>query len=153
MQPLSAHSDSPLHHFVGSWRGDVTVEAPSAAPRHYTQENTFLWTLGGLFLEERGTGTDGSAFVGYWSLADGTGKYRAHYFLAPSGDAVLLTHEWHPATRSFTGFADLGGGYVMRAEDHFIDANTYQWSVTVQDGAGQTVNRMHAREHLIRRGG
>ena len=151
MQPASAHSESPLRHFVGSWRGDVTVEAVNAAPHHYTQENTFAWALCGLFLEERGTGTDGSAFVGYWSLADATGKHRAHYFIAPSGDVVVLTQEWHEATRSFSGSAELAGGYRMRAEDHFIDADSYEWSITVQDSAGLPVSRMHARERRIGR--
>ena len=153
MPRLSAHSDSPLRHFIGAWRGDVTIEGGQTGLRHYAQENTFVWSLGGLFLEERGAATDGSSFAGFWSLADGSGIYRAHYFLAPSGDTVVLTHEWQETSRRFTGFADLAGGYRMHAEDHFIDADTYEWSIAVQDGAGQTLNRMHAREHRIQRGG
>lgn len=82
-----------------------------------------------------------------------SGTYRAYYFLAPSGDVVALTHEWREATRSFVGSAELGGGVKMLAEDRFIDADMYEWTITVQDPAQQLLTRMHARVHRIRGSG
>ena len=141
--------NSPLQRFVGSWRGKVTVDAPGTPPQHYTQENTWAWTLGGLFLEERGAGSNGSSFLGVWSLDTQSGKYRAHYFLAPSGDAVVLTHEWHEHSQSFVGSAELGGGVQMLAEDRFLDGDTYEWSITIQDGTGQVLTRMRGRQQRV----
>jgi hypothetical protein len=142
--------ENPLQRFVGSWRGEVTVEARGAEPERYVQENTFAWVLGHLFLEERGTGSNGSSFLGVWSLDAQSRKYRAHYFLAPSADAVVLTHEWDAANQKFVGSAELGGGVRMLAEDTFLDADTYEWRITVRDGTGQTLTSMRARERRVR---
>ncbi|HEY8944690.1 MAG TPA: hypothetical protein VIM73_10530 [Polyangiaceae bacterium] len=140
---------NPLQRFVGSWRGQVRVEVPGAEPQTYTQENTWDWTLGGLFLEERGTGSNGSSFLGVWSLEPHSGKYRAHYFLAPTADVVVLTHEWNEQRQTFVGSAALGGGMRMLAEDRFLGPDRYEWTITVEDGAGQVVSRMHGRERRV----
>lgn len=141
---------SPLHRFVGSWRGPVTVEAGSGKPTTYTQENRFAWTLGGVFLEERGNGSNGSSFVGLWAFDARTGKYLAHYFLAPAGNVVALRHEWVEAKQTFVGNAELGGGVQMLAEDRFTSADAYEWSVTIQDAKGTLLQRMRGRAQRIR---
>jgi len=140
----------PLHRYVGSWRGEVTVEAGTGKPTTYTQENRFEWTLGGVFLEERGSGSNGTSFAGLWSLDAKTGKYLAHYFLAPTGDVVALHHEWVEAKQSFVGTADLGGGVRMLLEDHFLGPDSYQWSITVQDPQGSVLSRTRGRERRVR---
>jgi len=141
---------SPLERFVGAWRGEVTVDGAGGEPQRYTQHNSFAWILGGHFLEERGTDSNGGSFLGIWSLDSSSGKYRAHYFIAPAGDAVVLTHEWNELSRSFTGSAELGGGFRMLAEDRFIDHATYEWRITVQDSTGTPVRRMHGLERRER---
>lgn len=141
---------SPLHRYVGSWRGEVTVQTGSGKPVTYTQENRFAWTLGGVFLEERGSGSDGSSFAGLWRYDAKTGKYSAHYFIAPEGDVVALRHEWVEAKQSFVGSADLGGGVRMLAEDRFISADAYEWSITIQDANGTTLKHMRGRERRVR---
>lgn len=150
MHEDTSSANNPLRYFVGSWRGEVSVEAAGAAPQRYTQENVWAFTLGGLFLEERGSGSNGSSFIGLWSRDARTGKYRASYFLAPSGDVVVLSHEWLEHDRKFVGSAELGGGVRMLAEDRFLDRNTYEWSITVEDAAGKALSRMHAREHRVK---
>jgi hypothetical protein len=149
----SAHapSTSPLNRYVGSWRGDVTVEGSMPEPQRYVQENTFGWALGGRFLEERGTGSNGSSFIGLWSHDAASGKYRAHYFLAPEGNVVALVHEWDERRQSFSGAADLGGGVRMLAEDRFTGPDAYQWTITVQDMKGAMLTRMIGRERRVRR--
>lgn len=142
---------NPLHRYIGSWRGEVTVEAGSAKPTTYTQENRFAWTLGGLFLEERGSGTDGSSFVGLWAFDAKTGKYQAHYFLAPAGDVVVLHQEWVETKQSFVGSAELGGGTRILTDDRFTSADAYEWSITIQDAKGAMLTRMRGRERRVRR--
>lgn len=104
----------------------------------------------GRFLEERGLGSNGSSFLGVWSLDTSAGKYRAHYFIAPSADVVILTHEWDELRQRFVGSAELGGGMRMIAEDHFLDRDSYEWSITIQDGAGKVVSRMHGHQERRR---
>jgi hypothetical protein len=141
--------NNPLQRYVGSWRGEVSVDGRGIEPYSYTQENTWAWTLGGRFLEERGTGSNGSSFLGMWSLDASSGKYRAYYFIAPSADVVVLTHEWNELHRTFSGSAELGGGIRMLAEDRFLDRDRYEWSITIQDSAGQTISRMRGRERRV----
>ena len=144
----------PLHRYIGSWRGEVTVETGTEKPTTYTQENRFAWTLGGTFLEERGSGSNGTSFAGLWSVdgkAGAPGKYLAHYFLAPTAEVVVLHHEWVEARQSFVGTADLGGGVRMLAEDHFSSPDAYEWSITVQDPQGTVLSRMRGRERRARR--
>ena len=117
---------SPLERYLGSWRGEVTVESVGSEPQRYTQENSFAWVLDGHFLEERGTDSNRGSFLGVWSLDPSSGKYRAHYFIAPAGDVVVLTHEWNEHSQSFTGSAELGGGVRMLAEDRFIASGMSQ---------------------------
>jgi hypothetical protein len=138
-----------LERFVGSWRGEVSVDSVGSEPQRYTQQNSFAWILGGRFLEEQGTDSSGGSFLGIWSLDPSSGKYRAHYFIAPAGDAVVLTHEWNEGSRSFAGSADLGGGVRMLAEDRFIDGDSYEWRITVLDGTGTALRRMHGLERRV----
>lgn len=105
--------------------------------------------LGERFLEERGTGSNGSAFIGLWSRDAATGRYRAHYFMAPTGEVVVLSHEWRESSQSFVGSAELGGGVRMLAEDRFYGADEYEWTITVQDSAGKVLTRMRGHERRV----
>ena len=140
----------PLHRFVGAWRGDITVESAGGESAHYVQDNRFAWTLGGRFLEERGTDTNGGAFVGMWSFEGRANSYRAHYFLAPSGDVVALSHVWDEAKLTFSGSAELPGGLRMLAEDRFLGRDSYVWTITVQDSKGVTLARTQGKERRVR---
>lgn len=145
----SSVPESPLHRFVGSWQGEISVDGSAVEAQRYTQQNSFAWTLGGLFLEERGSGSNGSSFLGLWSFDSQSGRYRAHYFLAPSRDVVALTHEWQESARTFVGSAELGNGLRMLAEDRFINSDMYEWSIIVQDSAGSMLTRMRGRERRV----
>jgi hypothetical protein len=145
-------SDSPLHRYIGSWRGEVTVQSPGKASVRYVQENTFSWTLGGHFMEERGTDSNGGAFAGIWAFDANTNKYRAHYFVAPSGDDVVLLHAWNPGKKGFFGSAELGGGMTMLVEDRFLGRDAYIWTMTIQDQNGTTLSRTEGKEQRAQRG-
>jgi hypothetical protein len=143
--------DSPLHRYIGSWRGEVTVESSGKPAVRYVQENTFAWTLGGRFLEERGTDSNGGSFAGIWAFDASANKYRAHYFVAPSGDDLVIVHAWNPAKQAFVGNADLPGGVRMLAEDRFLGPDSYIWLLTIQDQNGKTLSRTEGKEHRIHR--
>jgi hypothetical protein len=143
-------ANSPLQRFVGSWRGDVTVQRAGAVASRYVQQNRFAWTLGGRFLEERGTDTNGGSFTGIWSFDEKANTYRAYYFLAPSGDVVALSHTWDEGKKTFTGSADLPGGLRMLAEDRFLGPDAYVWTITLQDSKLATLMRTQGKEHRLR---
>jgi len=149
MEAPTTSTHDPLSRYLGSWEGEVSVEAAGAAAERYTQRNTFAWILGGRFLEERGTGSNGSSFIGVWSRPSADALYRAYYFSAPTGDVFIISHEWNEATRTFTGGAELGSGLRMVAADRFLDPDHYEWSITIQDAGGSVLNRMHARERRV----
>lgn len=146
----SSSTNSPLQRFVGSWRGDVTVQRPGAAATRYVQENRFAWTLGGRFLEERGTDSIGGSFTGIWAPGGNANSYRAYYFVAPSGDVAVLSQTWDESKHTFSGSADLPGGLRMLAEDHFFGPDAYEWTTTVQDSNHATLVRTQGKERRIR---
>lgn len=145
----SSSVKSPLQRYIGSWQGEVKVDGAAVEPHRYTQSNTFAWTLDGHFLEERGSATNGSSFIGLWTLDARSGRYRAHYFSAPTREIVVITHDWNERTLTFSGSADLGGGTQLLAEDRFIDDDTYEWSITISDASGKILTRMRAREQRV----
>lgn len=147
---LRMPAGNPLHRFIGSWRGEITVQSAGAEPVRHTQENRFAWILGGRFLEERGTDSDGSSFVGIWSFDEKANKYQAHYFLAPAGDVVALTQVWDASKQTFSGSADLPGNLRMLTEDRFLGADAYQWSITIQDSKQATLMRTQGKERRVR---
>jgi hypothetical protein len=149
MDSESSAWSSPLQRYVGSWRGEVSVDGATVTSHCYTQTNTFAWTLDGRFLEDRGTGSNGTSFIGLWGFDSRSGHYHAHYFLGSTGDVVAITHDWNEHTKTFSGSADLGGGIRLVAEDRFIDADTYEWSTTIRDSTGTILTRMNARERRI----
>jgi hypothetical protein len=145
-----APANNPLHRYVGAWQGEITVQRAGADAVSYVQDNRFAWTLGGRFLEERGSDTHGGSFVGIWSFDAKANKYGAHYFLAPSGDVVALSHAWDEGKQTFTGSADLPGGLRMLAEDHFLGADAYLWTITLQDSKRATLMRTQGKERRVR---
>ncbi len=149
MQAHASVAQGPLGRYLGAWQGQVSVEVPGAAPQLYTQRHTFACATGGLFLEERGVGSNGSSFLGVWSFEPQSGLYHAHYFLAPGGNAVVLSHEWNEAMLTFTGGAKLPGGARMLATDRFLDRDSYEWSIAIEDGSGRVLSRMQAREQRV----
>jgi len=143
-EAVSRHADLParaLNRFVGSWKGEVTVEAIDQEPIRYVQTNRFVWTFDGRFLEERGSGTNESSFLGVWAWDANAELFRAHYFLAPSGDALVIQHRWDEAEQTFTGSSELGGLTVL-AQDRFSGADAYSWTIVVQDRSGNPMTRM-----------
>lgn len=147
--PLPA--DNPMHHYIGSWRGEVTVTIPGKDTSRYVQDNAFTWTLGGRFMEERGTDSNGGSFAGIWAFDAKTNKYSAHYFVAPSGDVVVLAHAWNPGKQGFVGSADLPDGMRILVEDRFFGSDSYVWTMTIQDKKRVTLSHTEGRERRVRR--
>jgi len=146
----SVPATNPLHRFVGSWHGDVTVQRTGSEAVTYRQDNRFAWVLGNRFLEERGHDTNNSSFMGIWAFDEKANKYQAHYFIAPSGDVIVLAHVWDESKQSFTGSADLPGGLRMLAEDHFLGPDAYVWTITLQDSQRATLMRTQGKERRVR---
>jgi hypothetical protein len=139
-------ADNPMHHYIGSWRGEVTVQTAGKDTIRYVQDNAFTWTLGGRFMEERGTDSNGGSFAGIWAFDPKTNKYSAHYFLAPSGSVVVLAHAWDQSKQGFVGSADLPDGMRILVEDRFYGRDSYTWTMTIQDKKRATLSHTVGKE-------
>jgi hypothetical protein len=144
-------ADNPMHRYIGAWHGDVTVQTAGKETSRYVQENAFTWTLGGRFMEERGTDSNGGSFAGIWAFDAKTNKYRAHYFIAPSGDDIVLAHAWDQTKQGFVGSADLPDGMRILVEDRFFGADSYIWTMTIQDKKRATLSYTEGKERRVRR--
>ncbi len=144
-------ADNPMHRYIGSWRGEVTVQIPGKETSRYTQDNAFAWTLGGRFMEERGTDSNGGSFAGIWAFDPKTNKYSAHYFIAPSGDVAVLAHTWDQSKQGFVGSADLPDGMRILVEDRFYGPDSYTWTMTIQDKGRTTLSHTEGKERRVRR--
>lgn len=140
-----------LEKFIGSWKGDVTVQPADGKASTFAAANTFSWVLGGRFARDEGGDLSGaSSNLGMWTYDPAAQAYRSWYFLAPGGEVVAFTYKWVERDQAFRGSADLGGGMAMEAEDRFLGKDAYEWRIVLKDKDGKALNRMSGRMKRVR---
>lgn len=135
-----------LERFIGSWKGEVSVQPAGGRESTYVAANTYSWALGGRFArDEGGDATGATSFLGMWTYDPGLKAYRSWYFQAPGGEVTAFTYRWVERDQAFRGGADLGGGMTLEAEDRFLGKDAYEWRIVLKDKDGKALNRMTGR--------
>ena len=62
--------------------------------------------------------------------------YRAWVFL-PGGNAASFSSRWDESAQAFKGTADVGNGITRTTTHHFVDRDTYEWTIVAKDRGGK----------------
>ncbi len=123
------HPDVPelkeLGRLVGNWTGEAANGTSS--------KSTIVWTLGGRFVKQEYTSSDGSSGMIMRGFSPSLGKYVMTLF-DTNGSALMLTGDWNAANKSLTCSGDLGNGVNIAVRSEFPDDDTETWTITVKQG-------------------
>lgn len=128
-----------LDRWVGKWKTEVVHKPTEAEPKETKTTGTITCKsiLRGMFVEEAGsTSQDGVEHRVIWGYDPQRKVYRSWFFNSKN---VSTTHDgqWDEKTSTMRWKADLGNGLTSEAEHHFLDANTYEWTLKVKDKSGK----------------
>lgn len=129
-----------LDAFVGTWNTDVHHKAAAWNPKEFKSSGTatYEWTLDGRFLQSRGLANPGKVedlqIIGYDPEAK---EYLMWYFNSQGAANGPVPGTWDPATRTLTWKGELGDGIVSQNPVRFVDKDTIEWRMTIQDKAGK----------------
>src|SRR5687767_10371585 len=100
-----------LDRWVGTWKTEFVNKAAEWNPKEVktTGKITCKWVLGGKFVEEAGSGTNGVEHRVLWWYDTSRKAYRNAYFNS-EGNATDATGTWDAKTTTMTWKAEAGPG-------------------------------------------
>ena len=131
-----------LDRYVGSWE-ETTVAKPALwTPERATSTTTSTrrWILNGQMIENKGAWTPGDTEFLHLTTYDSNQKeYRQWYF--DKGNLVPQTSQgkWDAATQTFTYLGTLRDGIQSTSQQHFVDKDTFTWTLVAKDRTGMLV--------------
>lgn len=127
-----------FQRWIGSWSYESTICKSEWTPeeKHAAGKFTCAWTMGGRYLEERGTdGEDGSHMR--LTTFDATRQaYRAWWF-SSTGISNESTGSWDDAAKTFSWTAKIENGRTVASRQHFVSDDVVEASVRVTDSTGK----------------
>jgi hypothetical protein len=137
-QELSAEQ-KVIGQWVGTWKTEVVNKRAEWNPNEVTATGTITckWILGGKFVEESGSslgpGVEHRLVLGY----DPQRKAYRDWFFNSQGDTIEGEGTWDAKTSTMTWKSEAGPGLTGTATHHFFNADSYEWTYVVKDGAGK----------------
>jgi len=137
-----------LNHFLGHWKGNVTVTQADGNNISYKTTNVFANIAGTEFIEDRAVGVDEqSGHIGIWYEQDG--KYHSVYFISPGLQRIEFMYDWDDETQQMVGESSFPDGSIMKAVDTIIDDNHYTWEIVHINADGTTLLTMRGEQSRI----
>lgn len=120
----------PLNRFVGSWK--TTMEGGGLTGKATTQ-----WVLGGRFIQQKYSLSDGSEGMNLRGYDPNT---KQHVMFTFDSRGTMLKQEgaWDNETNTLT-VKGKAGVVVVITKAHFPDEDTEEWSIIVQDEGGNVL--------------
>jgi len=129
-----------LDRWVGKWKTEVVHLPTDAQPKEVKVTGTITCKpiLGGNFIEEAGTNSLGVEHRVLWGYDPEKKVYRS-WFFDSKNTSTMHNGKWDEKTSTMRWKGNLGDGVTSEAEHHFLDANTYKWTLVVKDKAGKVL--------------
>jgi hypothetical protein len=141
-----------LGQWVGTWKTEFVNKVAEWNPKEVTATGsiTCKWILGGKFAEESGSslgaGVEHRLILGY----DPERKVYRDWFFNSEGNTVEGLGTWDPKTSTMTWKAEAGPGLTGTARHHFLNADAYEWTYVVKDGAGKVYLDMKGKHTRVK---
>ena len=143
--PLDSPEQKVLDGFVGTWR--TTYELPKAEwtpeEKTGTADLTYARALGGRFVQEQGEHADKSTVLVMYTY-DGQRKCYRCWWFSSTGQTTEYTGKWDADAKTlmWTSVPIGGQNFTTIATHRFVNNDTFEWDVTVNDGTGKTLYRV-----------
>ena len=135
-----------LDRLAGWWRFEATTHEAEWTPeeKHATGTNLCTWSLGGRFLEEKGTDTEKNSHLRLYTYDTLQKDYHTWWF-SSTGHVNDSAGQWDAEAKIFKWVSTLPSGQTVTSKHHFVKDNTVAWSVVVTDAAGKIYFHMEGK--------
>lgn len=137
-----------LDRYVGSWEETNILKPAVWTPERaiLTTTTTRRWILNEQMIENKGEWTPGNTeFLHLMTYDPDQKEYRQWYFA--KGNVVPHTYrgKWDAATETFTFTGTVGDGIQSSGQQHFVNKDTFTWTLVAKDRAGKVVLDMEGK--------
>lgn len=154
---ISARGDEPkeksaelqvLDRYVGFWEETSVVKPALWTPERATATTatTRRWILNGQMIENKGAWTPGNnEFLHLMTYDPNQKEYRQWYYDKDNLVPQAYQGKWDATTQTFTFMGTLGDGIQSTSQQHFVDKNTFTWTLVAKDRTGKVVLDMEGK--------
>ena len=137
-----------LERYVGSWEETAVVKPALWTPERatVTTASTRRWILNGQMIENKGAWTPGNnEFLHLITYDPNQKEYHQWYYDQDNLVPQANQGKWDEATQTFTFKGTLRDGIQSTSQEHFVDKNTFTWTMVAKDRTGQVVLDMEGK--------
>jgi hypothetical protein len=137
-----------LDRYVGSWEETLVVKPALWTPERATATTTTTrrWILNGQMIENKGAWTPGNnEFLHLMTYDPNQKEYRQWYYDKDNLVPQAYQGKWDAGTQTFTFMGTLGDGTESTGQQHFVDKNTFTWTLVAKDRTGKVVLDMEGK--------
>ncbi len=136
-----------LDRYVGTWDETVVTKPALWTPEKTTSSTTTTrkWILNGRMMENKGAWTLEDEFLHLMTYDPKQNEFRQWYY----GKDNLVPQEyqgrWDAPTQTFTFTGTLADGIQSTSQQHFVDKDTFTWTLVAKDQTGKVVLDMEGK--------
>ena len=147
VEPKSAELQV-LDRYVGTWEETAITKPALWTPEQMTSTTTTTrkWILDGTMIENKGKWSPlDIAFLHLMTYDEANNEYRQWYFDKGNLGGQSSRGSWNEATQTFTFVGSLSNAVATKGQQHFIDDDTFTWTLIAKDESGKVVLDMEGK--------
>lgn len=152
----TGHADEPnakspelqvLDRYVGTWDETVVIKPALWTPEKTTSSTTTTrkWILNGRMIENKGAWATENEFLHLMTFDPKQNEYRQWYYDKDNLVPQEYQGRWDAATQTFTFTGTLADGIQCTSQQHFVDKDTFTWTLVAKDPTGKVVLDMEGK--------
>jgi len=136
-----------LNRYVGTWDETVVIKPALWTPEKTTSSTTTArkWILNGRMMENKGAWTPEDEFLHLMTYDPKQNEFRQWYYDKDNLVPQEYKGRWDAATQTFTFTGTLADGIQSTSQQHFVDKDTFTWTLVAKDKTGKMVLDMEGK--------
>ena len=136
-----------LDRYVGTWDETVVIKPALWTPEKTTSSTTTTrkWILNGMMIENKGAWTPDDEFLHLMTYDPKQNEFRQWYYDKDNLVPQEYQGRWDAATQTFTFTGTLADGIQSASQQHFVDKDTFTWTLVAKDKTGKMVLDMEGK--------
>ena len=139
---------SVLNRYVGSWEETATSKPAVWTPKQTTMTTTTTrrWILNGQMVENTGAWLPGNnELLHLMTYGAERKQYVQWYFDKANLAPKAYRGSWNEGTQTFTFTGSLADGIRTKAQQKFVNKDTFTWTLVAKDREGNVVFDMEGK--------